>query len=91
MSSTILKKDKKAKKEFQTCMKVPLSVKNIQKEHTLRYRLDKLKHKKIHTGINMHMWNRDRNTMFFHASATQRKRVNKINRLRQKMGYGWKN
>jgi hypothetical protein len=32
------------------------------------------------------MWNGDRNTMFFHASTTQRKRVNKINRLRQKNG-----
>jgi hypothetical protein len=53
MSSTILKKDKKAKKEFQTCMKVPLSVKNIQKEHTLRYRLDKLEAQK-NTYWNQH-------------------------------------
>jgi hypothetical protein len=71
-------------------MKGPMSVENIQNEHTLRYRLDKLEAQKNTYGKQRAhvewLMNGDRNTRVFHASATQRKIVNKINRLRQENG-----
>jgi hypothetical protein len=46
------KKIKKEKKELQNCMGRSLSPANIQKEHVMRYRLDKLEAQKTRTGNN---------------------------------------
>jgi hypothetical protein len=71
-------------------MKKPLSNTNIQEEHVLRYRLHKLEgQKNTYWKQRAHvewMKNGDRNTRFFHACATQRRRSNRINCLKREDG-----
>jgi hypothetical protein len=81
---------KKVKKKLQQCVKKPLSNTNIQEEHVMRYHLDKLEgQKNTYWKQRAHVeWlkNGDRNTRFFHACATQRRRSNRINRLKREDG-----
>jgi hypothetical protein len=81
---------KKVKKKLQQCVKKPLSNTNIQEEHVMRYHLDKLEgQKNTYWKQRAHvewMKNGDRNTRFFHACATQRRRSNRINHLKREDG-----
>lgn len=84
------KQVKKVKKELETCRRQPISRDQVVREEVLRYRLEKLEQQvdiywkqRAHTNwLNKG----DRNTSFFHASCSERRRRNRINKLRREDG-----
>lgn len=83
---------KKLRKELEECRRGVSSRENIQREGVLRYRLDKVEdqvdtywRQKAHVKW---MEFGDRNTAFFHAACSERKRSNRIGKLRKENG-GW--
>jgi hypothetical protein len=84
------KRIKRLKKELAQCLKGPVTQANIQNEQVLRYKLEKLEEQKnICWKQRAHIhWLRegDRNTCFFHACASQRKKRNRTKRLKTEDG-----
>jgi hypothetical protein len=86
------KRIKKLKKELEACRRLPISDTSVQREAVLEYRLDKVEEQlDIFWKQRAHadwLQKGDRNTKFFHSWCSERKRRNKIARLRKEDG-GW--
>jgi hypothetical protein len=80
------KRIKRLEKEVAKCIKWPLTQESVQREQVLRYKLGKLEEQKeIYWRQRAHVnWLTagDWNTTFFHACASQRKKRNRIKKLR---------
>ncbi|KAK1650817.1 hypothetical protein QYE76_068622 [Lolium multiflorum] len=83
---------KKAKKDLNRCRKKDISPEQVSLEQLLRYKLERLQDQK-----NVYWKQRakahwlkdgDQNTSFFHACASERRRVNMLKKLRNDDG-GW--
>jgi hypothetical protein len=85
-----LEKRIKKIKELARCLKGWMSPENIHREQVLKYKLEKLEDQKdIYWKQRAHIqWLSEgiRNTSFFHACATQRKKRNKIKKLKREDG-----
>lgn len=83
---------KEVKKALEECRRGALNAKQIAKEGVLRYKLDKAEEQKdLYWKQRAHvkwMMFGDRNTAFFHASYSERRRKNRIGILRKENG-GW--
>lgn len=80
----------KTKKELEICRKARLSKANVNWEHVLRFKLDRLVEQlHIYWKQRAHpLWltKGDRNTKYFHACASERRRRNFIKVLREEGG-----
>lgn len=76
---------KRAKKDLNRCRKGAISKQQVAQEQLLRYKLERLQDQKnIYWKQRAHAhWLKDgdRNTSFFHACASNRRRVNQIKKL----------
>ena len=84
------KRVKHAKKELEMCRRQRISQEQVMREEVLRYKLEKLEEQ-----VDMYWRQRahvrwlekgDRNTSFFHAVCKERRRRNKVGRLRRENG-----
>jgi hypothetical protein len=84
------KRIKDAKRELELCRRHPISQGQINKEHLLWYRLEcLLDQQHVYWKQRAHStWliKGDRNTDFFHAQASERRRRNKIEKLKEDGG-----
>jgi hypothetical protein len=73
---------KKAKKELEKCRRAPINQANVSREQLLRYKLGRLEDQlSIYWQQRAHAnWLKygDKNTSYFHAFASERKKVNVI-------------
>jgi hypothetical protein len=81
---------KRVKKELENYRRKEINQQNINKEQLLKYKLSRLEDQynvfwQQRARVNW-LQNGDRNTSFFHAHASERKKVNKIKRLRREGG-----
>ena len=81
---------KKAKKELGKCRRGPISQDGVSREHILKYKLNRLEEQhntywqqRAHANWLKHG---DKNTGYFHAFASERKRMNSIKKLRREGG-----
>ena len=85
---------KEVRKELESCRRGSLNQDSIAREGVLRYRLDKAEEQKdLYWKQRAHvkwMVYGDRNTTFFHASFTERRRNNRIGNLKKESGFGWR-
>jgi hypothetical protein len=81
---------KKAKKDLEMCRRGEINQRQVDREHLLRYKLDRLEEQhNIYWKQRAHAnWlaNGDRNSAFFHAYASERKKTNRIKKLRREGG-----
>jgi hypothetical protein len=81
---------KKAKKALECCRRGPLDQRNISREHVLRFKLSRLEdqHSTFWQQRAHANWLKygDRNTSYFHAFDSERKKVNRIKKLRREEG-----
>lgn len=95
-SSNILggleKRRKKIKKELEACRRRSLSEDGLSREAVLRFQLDKVDEQvDLYWRQRAHIqWleKGDRNTSFFHAVCSDRKRRNRIGPLKMVLGLG---
>ena len=93
-SSNILgdleKRAKKLKKELEFCRKREITKEQVAREGVLRYRLEKVEEQiDVYWRQRAHVrWLKegDRNTAFFHAACSERRRCNKIGRIQKDDG-----
>uniref|UniRef100_A0ACD5VK05 Uncharacterized protein n=1 Tax=Avena sativa TaxID=4498 RepID=A0ACD5VK05_AVESA len=80
----------KIKKELELCRRTDISVQQVRREEMLRFKLSRLEdQKEIYWKQRAHVsWLKggDRNTKFFHSFASERKRMNRVKRLRRDDG-----
>lgn len=80
----------KVKKELEQCRRQHISQDSVSREHVLWYKLKRLQEQlNIYWKQRSHIaWltKGDRNTQYFHAAASERRRINKIRRLRKEDG-----
>lgn len=83
----------RTKKELERWRRAPISTEQVNKEHMLRYKLEKLEQQRdtywrqrAHVGW---LQKGDRNTKFYHAYASERKRRNRIKKLKVEGGEWW--
>lgn len=92
MLGDLEKRMKKLKKELEKCRRSPIDDASVHREAVLIYRLDKVEEQKdIFWRQHAHAdWleKGDRNTSFFHKWCSERKRRNRIGRLKKEDG-GW--
>lgn len=84
------KRRKRLQQELESCHRGVWSKENVEKEGVLCYRLEKIEEQidtywrqRAHTKW---MQMGDKNTAFFHASCSERKRKNKIGKLKKETG-----
>jgi hypothetical protein len=81
---------KKAKKALEECRRKPINQQNISREHVLRFKLGRLEdqHNTFWQQRAHANWLKfgDRNTGYFHAVASERRKTNMIRRLRREEG-----
>jgi hypothetical protein len=81
------KRISKLKKELEKWRREAISSEQTQKEEVLRYKLNKLEEQKeLYWKQRAHMhWMKggDRNTKYFHSVATERRKMNRIKKLRR--------
>jgi hypothetical protein len=81
---------KKLRKELEICRRRGINGENIAREEILRYRLEKVeKQIDIYWRQRAHVrWleKGDRNTSFFHAACSERRRSNRIGKLKKDDG-----
>jgi len=92
MLGDLEKRMKRLKKELEKCRRSPIDDASVHREAVLIYRLDKVEEQKdIFWRQHAHAdWleKGDRNTSFFHKWCSERKRRNRIGRLKKEDG-GW--
>jgi hypothetical protein len=84
------KRIKSARRELEKCRRQPISQEGVSREHVLRYKLGRLEDQhntywKQRAHANWLKFG-DRNTKYFHAFASERKKLNKIKKLRREDG-----
>lgn len=84
------KRIKKAKRDLEKCRRSPITQESVNKEHLLKYKLSRLEDQRsTYWQQRAHAnWLRfgDRNTSYFHAVASERKRMNVIKNLKREGG-----
>jgi hypothetical protein len=84
------KQKKKLKKELELCRRSPLTNEGVAREAAVRFQLDKIEEQiDIYWKQRSHTkWleKGDRNTKFFHAACSERRRRNRIGRLQNGVG-----
>ena len=80
----------RAKKELEKCRRMKICPEQARKEGILRFKLSRLEdQKEIYWKQRAHAnWLRegDRNTKYFHTFASERKKMNRINKLKEDGG-----
>jgi hypothetical protein len=81
------KRTARVRKELERCRRMSVSQAQIHKEQVLKYKLDKLETQqelfwKQRAHVNW-LKNGDRNSKYFHSFASERKRVNRIKKLKK--------
>jgi hypothetical protein len=86
------KKRKKLRRELESCRRVSLCMEEVAREAVLRFKLDKIDEQiDIYWRQRAHtkwLQQGDRNTKFFHAACSERKRRNFVGKLKNGVG-GW--
>jgi hypothetical protein len=84
------KRMKKLKKELEGCRRSLISQGQVAQEAILRYRLERVEEQiDVYWKQRAHVrWLQegDRNTAFFHAACSERRRMNRIGRLKKEDG-----
>jgi len=88
------KRVKNARRELDRCRRRGISQENVNREHVLRYKLGRLEDQ-LHVywkqrAHNSWLLQGDRNTRFFHAFASERRRENGVKRLVDEGGGWWR-
>jgi hypothetical protein len=86
------KRISKVKKELENCRRGPVTQENVSREHLLRYKMERLQEQlnvywkqRSHTSW---LTKGDRDTKFFHAAASERKRRNVIKKVEKRRWRG---
>lgn len=84
------KRIKRAKCDLERCRRGNIGALNVGREHILKYKLEKLEEQRdLYWRQRAHVhWlkNGDKNTKFFHLFASERKRRNRIKKLKREDG-----
>jgi hypothetical protein len=84
------KRIKKTRKDLNRCLKDTISQESIHREHVLRFKLERLEDQlDVYWKQRAHVdWLKhgDRNTRFFHSCCSERKRRNRITKLKKENG-----
>jgi hypothetical protein len=84
------KRIKKTRKDLNRCLKDTISEESVHREHVLRFKLERLENQldiywKQHAHVDW-LKHGDRNTRFFHSCCSERKRRNRIIKLKTENG-----
>jgi hypothetical protein len=81
---------KKVKKDLEKCRRSPISQSSVSREHLLKYKLGRLEEQhSLYWQQRAHAnWLKygDRNSSYFHAFASERRKTNQIKKLKRDGG-----